>query len=107
MEQLKVGYSSVVANPPLGIGIDGYYVPRFAKGNLDDIGVRAIALTQGETKILLMSVDSCMIHENTVAEYAALVEEETGISPANIVISATHTHTGPFLAPTTMFEADP
>ena len=107
MEQLKVGYSSVVANPPLGIGIDGYYVPRFAKGNLDDIGVRAIALTQGETKILLMSVDSCMIHEETVAEYAALVEKETGISPDNIVISATHTHTGPFLAPTTMFEADP
>ena len=107
MEQLKVGYSSVVANPPMGIGIDGYYVPRFAKGNLDDIGVRAIALTQGEIKILLMSVDSCMIHENTVAEYAALVEKETGISPDNIVISATHTHTGPFLAPTTMFEADP
>ena len=107
MEQLKVGYSSVVANPPLGIGIDGYYVPRFAKGNLDDIGVRAIALTQGETKILLMSVDSCMIHEETVAEYAAHIEKETGISPDNIVISATHTHTGPFLAPTTMFEADP
>jgi hypothetical protein len=107
MEQLKVGYSSVVANPPMGIGIDGYYVPRFAKGNLDDIGVRAIVLTQGETKILLMSVDSCMIHENTVAEYAALIEKETGISPDNIMISATHTHTGPFLAPTTMFEADP
>ena len=106
MEQLKVGYSAVVANPPLGIGIDGYYVPRFAKGNLDDIGVRAIALQQGETKIVLLSVDSCMVHENQVAEYSALIEKETGVPADNIFLSATHTHTGPFLAPTTMFEAD-
>ena len=107
MEQIKVGYSAVVANPPLGIGIDGYYVPRFAKGNLDDIGVRAIALQQGETKIILLSVDSCMVHENQVAEYSALIEKETGVPADNIFLSATHTHTGPFLAPTTMFEADP
>ena len=107
MEQLKVGYSAVVANPPLGIGIDGYYVPRFAKGNLDDIGVRAIALQQGDTKILLLSVDACMVHEDTIKEYAALIEAETGIGMEHIFLSATHTHTGPFLAPTTMFEADP
>ena len=107
MEQLKVGYSSVVANPPLGIGIDGYYVPRFAKGNLDDIGVRAMALTQGDTKIILLSVDACMVGEKTVAEYSAMIEKETGVPADNIFLSATHTHTGPFLAPTTMFEADP
>ncbi len=107
MEQLKVGYSSVIANPPLGIGIDGYYVPRFAKGNLDDIGVRAIALVQGDTRILIFSVDACMVYEETIKEYAALIEEETGISQDNIFLSATHTHTGPFLRPTTMFEADP
>lgn len=107
MEQLKVGYSSVVANPPLGIGIDGYYVPRFAKGNLDDIGVRAMALTQGDTKIILLSVDACMVHEKQVAEYSAMIEKETGVPAVNIFLSATHTHTGPFLTPTTMFEADP
>ena len=107
MEQLKVGYSSVVANPPLGIGIDGYYVSRFAKGNLDDIGVRAMALTQGDTKIILLSVDACMVGEKTVAEYSAMIEKETGVPADNIFLSATHTHTGPFLAPTTMFEADP
>ena len=32
MENLKVGYSQVNINPPLGIGMEGYYVPRFAKG---------------------------------------------------------------------------
>ena len=32
MSNLKVGYAKVNINPPLGIGIRGYYVPRFAKG---------------------------------------------------------------------------
>ena len=108
MEQLKVGYSSVVANPPLGIGVDGYYVPRFAKGILDDVGVRAIALVQGQTKILIFSVDSCMVYEKRVAEYAAMVEKETGIGKENIFLTATHTHTGPILEPEIMFfDADP
>ncbi len=105
MEQLKVGFSQVVANPPLGIGIDGYYVPRFAKGNLDDIGVRAMALVQGSTRILLLSVDSCMVREQFVKDCGAAIEKATGIPATHIFLTATHTHTGPFLEPTTFFEA--
>ena len=37
MNEFKAGYASININPPLGIGIYGYYVPRFAKGFLDDL----------------------------------------------------------------------
>ena len=36
MSQLKAGYASVNINPPLGMGIEGYYVPRYGKGFLDE-----------------------------------------------------------------------
>ena len=37
MNTLKIGYAQANINPPLGIGIEGYYVPRYAKGFLDDL----------------------------------------------------------------------
>ena len=37
MSEFKVGFSRVNINPTLGIGIQGYYKPRFARGILDDI----------------------------------------------------------------------
>ena len=37
MNELKVGFSRVNVNPPLGIGVCGYYIPGFAKGFLDDL----------------------------------------------------------------------
>ena len=33
---LKVGFSKVNINPPLGIGIRGYYIPRYAKLKLTE-----------------------------------------------------------------------
>ena len=39
MNKLNVGFAEVNMNPPLGIDVAGYYVPRFAKGFLDDLEV--------------------------------------------------------------------
>ena len=43
MSFLKVGFSRVNINPPLGIAVDGYFVERFAKGFLDDLETEVIA----------------------------------------------------------------
>ena len=37
MNTLKVGYAGVNINPPLGCGVYGYFIPRFAKGFLDEL----------------------------------------------------------------------
>ena len=36
MNNLYAGYASEIINSKLGVGIAGYYVPRFVKGILDD-----------------------------------------------------------------------
>lgn len=107
MNRLEVGFASVNIDPPLGIGIDGYYVPRFAKGILDSIEVSALALRTGETLLLMMSVDNCMIERDSIEEMIAAIRESVDIPSANIFISATHSHTAPLIKPTCFFEAEP
>ena len=69
---------------------------RLAKGYLDDLEASALALTKGEKKFLIISIDNCSIHKGLVDAFTAEIEEATGIPRENVLISATHTHTGPF-----------
>ena len=106
MSNLKVGYAEVNANPPLGIGIQGYYIPRYAKGFLDDIEVRAAVISLGDKKIALISADICGFYANNTDKYCEEIERVTGIPKDNIFLAGTHTHTGPCTTKPDSFEAD-
>ena len=106
MSKLKVGYSQITANPPLGIGVAGYYIPRYASGFIDDIEVSAMVLSLGDKEMALIGVDLCWIDGYIVEEFKALIEQKTGIKKENVMICASHTHNAPFIAPTEMFEID-
>jgi len=106
MNKLKVGFSKVNVNPPLGIGVSGYYVPRFAKGFLDDLEIRTLAFSADEKKILMISLPVCLISKEKCLEYSEMIEKQTGICKDNIFISATHTHNGGLLEPTDAFDSD-
>ena len=105
MGALQVGYASVNINPTLGCGINGYYIPRFAKGFLDDLEAHGIVLAMGDTKIVMISVDSCEFISALANRYRAAIEKNTEIKAENIFLSCTHTHTAPLLQPTDAFEA--
>ena len=106
MNKLRAGFSCVTINPPLGIGVAGYYVPRFAQGVLDDLQVGALVLCCDREPIALVSVDACGVDAGLIREYAAAVEAATGLPAKNVFLSATHTHTGGLLVPTSAFAAD-
>ena len=106
MNKLYAGFAKANINPPLGHAIYGYYVPRFAKGILDDLEVSAIVLGCDEERIALVSVDACGVSDILIKAYAASVEKATGIPADHIFISATHSHTGGLLIPNEMFAAD-
>lgn len=103
---LKTGFKEMNINPPLGIGVSGYYIPRFAKGIIDDLTTSALVLSMNDKMIALISVDACGIDTVLINKYSEAIEEKTGIKKENVFISATHTHTGGLLVPTSAFEAD-
>ena len=107
INDFKVGYAKVNINPPLGSALFGYYVKRLASGYLDDLEASAIALVKGEKKFLIISIDNCSIGKELVNKCTEAINEATGIPRENVLISATHTHTGGILAVGSAFDADP
>ncbi|MBQ3556982.1 MAG: hypothetical protein IJA11_04220 [Oscillospiraceae bacterium] len=107
MNTLKVGYAGVNINPPLGIGIYGYFVPRFAQGFVDDLEAHAMALSCGEAPCLLIGVDNGGIDADIVDRFRAAMAKAANIPVENIFLHTTHTHTGPLMRVyPDMFEAD-
>ena len=99
MNTLKAGFSRVDVTPMLGIGIAGYYVPRFADGVLDPLQINALALSCNEKKAVLMSIDHCGIVKEVLNPMIDRVCAATGLPREAVYIHSTHTHTGPFLNP--------
>ena len=97
MNTLHAGFSRVDVTPMLGIGMAGYFVPRFADGVLDPLQINALALSCGEEKVVLMSIDHCGIVKEVLAPMIDGICEVTGLPREAVYIHSTHTHTGPFL----------
>lgn len=100
----KVGYSKSNINPKLGFGVMGYYVPRHAKGFLDDLETSAVVLECGKKRIAVISVDVCSLTVEQAYEIKKAVSERSDIGADSVFISTIHTHTGPVLTPNSIFD---
>ena len=97
MKALEAGMSRIDITPILGIGISGYYVPRFAEGVLDPLEANALAVRCGEDCLILISVDNCGLAPTAVYDGCrARIAAAAGVPAESVFISATHTHTGPY-----------
>ncbi len=75
--------------------VNGGFLSRTADGVTDPIHARAIVLSDGRMEMAIVVVDSCMMPRLILDKAKELVFIKTGIPPAHILISATHTHTAP------------
>lgn len=112
-DPLQVGAAAVKITPPLGASMAGYYHGRGADAVHDDLYAKAIVLEQGKVKAALVSLDLISTSREMVDRARQLIGEQTGVPLENVMISATHTHTGPDLhrrsspAPSTGRDEDP
>lgn len=61
----------------------------------DPINARAIVLSDGQSQIAIVVVDSCMMPRPVLDAAKKLAAKRTGIPTDHMLISATHTHTAP------------
>lgn len=94
---LTVGASTADITPPRGCPMAGYYSARGAEGTHDPLHAKALVIEKDGTRAALVSLDLISTTRGLVEETRKLVEKETGIPGANVMISATHSHTGPVL----------
>ena len=107
MQTLKVGFARVDITPPLGIAINGYFIPRKAEKILDPLEANCIALCSGETKVLLLTVDNLGITKKYLQPMIEAVQAATGLPEEAVYIHATHSHTAGTIAPMLTGEENP
>ena len=91
----KAGCAQQIITPPVGVSLAGYFHDRVSKYVRDDLYAKAIVLESEGTRLALVSLDLISVDEGITAPAKACIEQEIGIPPDNVLICATHTHTGP------------
>ncbi len=107
MNHLQAGFGRTNINPMMGIEIAGYYQVRRAEAILDDLEINALALATGDIKIVLMSIDHCGVNRSIMNRIRKAAAERCGLPVDAIMMSATHTHTGPKITETADEIKDP
>lgn len=97
MNTLYAGFARVDITPMSGIGIAGYFKPRYVRGVLDALELNALALQCGENRLVLLSLDHCGVHTPEAASIRAAVAKACDLPIEAVYLHATHTHTAPFL----------
>jgi neutral ceramidase len=95
--EYRAGAAQVVITPPRGMPMAGYYYVRLNEGTHDDLHAKAIVIEGRSNKVALVGLDLVHIPRNFVEAARSQIEKETGIPGDHVMISATHSHTGPEL----------
>jgi hypothetical protein len=88
----RAGAAASNITPPLGEPIVGGWSPTPAAHVHDELHARCLALDDGKTRLVFAVCDNVGIPREVLDEARALVEKETGLPPANFLLSSTHTH---------------
>jgi len=89
------GAAKVIITPQLGTRLYGYPTDRFASTIHDDLTATAVAVSNGSETAVLVSATVCSVPEPVCRRVKAQAEAKVGA--LHMIISATHTHSGPAL----------
>ncbi|MBR6767170.1 MAG: neutral/alkaline non-lysosomal ceramidase N-terminal domain-containing protein [Clostridia bacterium] len=92
---LMCGAGRADITPPLGTILYGYAPGRPAESVGDPLVVNVIMVKSDGDSALLISCTLCSINTNTCWELRKIAGEAAGVPAENVIINATHTHSGP------------
>jgi neutral ceramidase len=94
---VRAGTAAVKITPPKGAPMAGYYYNRAADGVHDDLFAKALVLESEGVRVALVACDVESLPRAIVEQARKKIEADTGIGGAAVMISATHSHTGPVI----------
>jgi neutral ceramidase len=96
-DDLKIGAAAVKITPPLSVPLAGQYFDRGATAVHDDLYAKALVIEKGGVKVAIVSCDLVDIGTDLVPAARRIAQKSTGIPEDHIMVSATHSHTGPVI----------
>jgi neutral ceramidase len=85
--------------------INGNMKGNFSSTVTDPMHARALAIHDGKTELIFCIVDACMIPREITEAAKVIAARETGVPAAQLLISATHSHSCATMA--AVFQSDP
>ena len=93
---VKAGAATADITPGVGLAMGGYGARQgVSTGTIDPLLVRTLVLSDGDTELVIAVCDLVGVGPDLVRSARELIEAETGIPAAQVLIAATHTHSGP------------
>lgn len=94
---MDFGFAAIDITPPPGEELTGYgyYLNRRATGAADPIMARALALSDGDTRAVVVQLDLLALDPHWVSAMRARVERKLGLPGDCLMLHCTHTHSGP------------
>jgi hypothetical protein len=94
-DALSAGVAVADITPPVGYRMAGYFSERLSTGTRDPLHAKALVLRQGGERAALVFCDLIGVPLEVSSRARREAAEKTGIPASNILIAATHAHTGP------------
>jgi neutral ceramidase len=95
---LKIGIAEVNYTPKVGFALVGNYRgdDYASRGVHDSLFAKALVASDGKgMKVAVLTIDICMLPKEPVEFMRAYIASKTDIKPENVMIMATHSHSGP------------
>ena len=92
---LKAGVAVADITPPVGYRLCGYFYERLSTGLHDPLQAKAIYLQQGNQQVAWVFCDLIGVPQSVTDTAREIAGRRTGIPETNILVAATHSHTGP------------
>ena len=94
---LKAGVSRIDITPPKGLELAGYpHYPRYNEGAHDPLMAACMYLANDGKEVAMITLDLLFFSKKHTTEVRRRVEAECGIAGNCIMISCSHTHSGPW-----------
>lgn len=108
MSTLKAGSAQVEITPADSQFLLGYpHVERYSTGVHDKLWSSALYLSDGNEQAVFVANDIIFVAKTNVLQARERIAAKTGIPASNIMITASHTHSGPHTVGYACFDADP
>jgi hypothetical protein len=95
--ELRTGAAAVRITPDQPMPMAGYYNTRLSTNTHDELHAKAIVIEQDGARAALVVCDLISLPRSVVVQAREIVSRTTSVPGSNVMISATHSHTGPVL----------
>lgn len=98
---LEAGFGRTDITPRVGVELCGYgaFIHRYSRSVRDRLSAKAIALRQGGQTAIVVACDIIGVDQHTTDRVREIVGKATGVPAHAILVSCTHTHSGPNTLP--------